>query len=212
MRSHLDRCPDCRREYEATLQLKRLFGRLGGAEPERSFDPSILDGPSPSRRAWVSLGKSLMGQLRSLTLYAGLNGRAVEQSLRPLRSGAGKLALSGVLAVSMVSAALLRTPQHADAVSAHVPVYVGSDDGTLVFLPLDAAGAPGVESLPDEVREVQASLVLGAEAPIRPAAYTSYRGSSLGIADYRSHRTELYPGDLGRVVPVTFEHMDERYR
>lgn len=213
VRSHLDRCAECRREYEATLKIKRLFGGLGAAAPPSSFDPSILDRPSPSRRVWSSFFRNSLGQLRALTAYAGLTRGSLEQSLRRPRRMPGSLALSGMLAVSLVSVALLRTPQHADAVSAHVPAHVGSDEGMVVFLPLDAVGAPrGVETLPDEVREVQASQVLGAEDPIRPAAYaTSYHGSPAGFAEYGGHPASFYPQGYPRVEPVSFVTVGRGY-
>jgi hypothetical protein len=214
VRSHLDHCAECRREYEATLQVKRLFGGLGAAAPPRGFDPAILDRPSPTQRAWSSLVRNALGQLRGLTAYAGLSRGAAEQSLRPLRNAPGRLALSGVLAVSLVTAALLRTPQHADAVSAHVPAHVGAEEGRMVFLPLDAMSGPsGVEMLPDEVREVQASQMLGAEDPIRPVAHTvSYGGAPASFGGYGGHPASFFPRRFHRSQPVAFVTVGEGYR
>jgi hypothetical protein len=214
VRSHLDRCAECRKEYEATLQVKRLFGGLGAAAPPRAFDPSILDRPSPTQRAWSSFLRNALGQMRALTAYAGLSRGSLEQSLQSLRSAPSSLALSGLLAVSLVTVALLRTPQHADAVSAHVPAHVGSDEGMVVFLPPDGMSAPrGVEALPDEVREVQASQVLGAEAPIRPSAYTaSFNGPPVGFIEYGGPSASFYPQQYPHVEPVAFIAGGRGYR
>ena len=71
----------------------------------------------------------------------------------------------------------------------------------------------GVEALPDEVREVQASQVLGAEAPIRPSAYTaSFNGAPVGFVEYGGPSASFYSQQYPHVEPVAFVAGGRAYR
>jgi len=212
VRSHLDQCEECRREYEALLQIKRLLGSLPEAAPRRPFDPAVLDlPPRPLWRTWMN---RLSGQIGALTAYAGLHRRSLNHSLLTFPGVPGKLALSGALAIVFASAALLHAPQHADAVSAHVPAQVTANEVDPVLLPLDAVvAAPVLDPLPEELRALQAAQVPGAENPIRPVAHTAVLlEGPAPFGTYPPHGHAYYPRAFSGAMPVVHVSIGDGYR
>lgn len=171
IRSHLASCPACRQEQEAILQVKRLMGALSCAEPPRPFDPGILDTAARRPWLWAQFCRAARPYLTALVERRDALVRAGAAHLRALQAMPSRLALSGATAVVLVTFALIHAPQHPDAVSAHVPETISSEDRSLALLPLNDVVSTAGDPLPDEVSAIQAAETIGAEQPIRLASY-----------------------------------------
>jgi hypothetical protein len=171
IRSHLAACPACRQEQESILQVKRLMGALSCAEPPSPFDPGILDATARRPWLWSQLCRAARPYLTTLTEARDAVARSGAERLRALQAMPSRLALSGTTAVVLVTFALVHAPQHPDAVSAHVPEIISSEDRSLALLPLNEVVPAAGDPLPDEVSAIQAAETIGAEQPIRLVSY-----------------------------------------
>jgi hypothetical protein len=212
IRSHLDRCEGCRREQDALLQMKRLMGALGSADPPRvSFDPAILDAADRRLWGWSALwwARPFLSEARFI---AEDTAQFLRRQLRAFQTLPARLALSGMAGIVLVTAALFHAPQHPDAISAHVPELVPYEDRSVVVTSFEEAPPLVVsDPLPDEVTAVHAAQVIGAEEPIRQAAYYEVPVHSLvgrSYPHYPVYGTSIYapvfPSGYRRVVPVGF--------
>jgi hypothetical protein len=172
IRSHLDRCQSCRHEHDTLLQVKRLMGALGSAEPPRAFDPACLETATSRGWGWAELKWAARPLLSEARFIAEDTASFLRRQYRHFHTLPTRLALSGTVGIVLVTTALFHAPQHPDAISAQVPELVPLEDRSLTAasfgeLPPVVVSAP----LADEVSAVRAAQVIGAEEPIHQVAY-----------------------------------------
>ena len=117
---HLDGCPECYREHQALLHVKRLLGSLDGVQPRRPFDGDVTTLPLPAQPYWLRQA----GRFLSLNVLWE-DARAV--LARPVGGSdaawryATQFVAATAIAVALVAVAAGQQRQHPDAVIAHVP-------------------------------------------------------------------------------------------
>jgi anti-sigma factor RsiW len=116
IRSHLSCCRECRREHEAIRQVKSILGALPAAEPGVSFSIDLLQPRQPGQPLWMRRMKARWSAFLACSLAESFAAFRAD-----LERAGPRLALGGVLALLVLTAALVKQPQHSDAVSAHVP-------------------------------------------------------------------------------------------
>jgi anti-sigma factor RsiW len=160
IRRHLSDCPACRREHDALRQVKSLMGSLAAVEARRPFNPAILDVPfrpahRPTRLAlWMAEAREWFPTLAGST---------------------SRLAWGGVLAVSLLAAAVVSQPQDADAVTAHVPEVVAIEEIAPGPSPFQEVSFPAAEPASYTYPRVRPGYPFPyPNSPAQPASLVSY--------------------------------------
>lgn len=119
IRRHLSQCRQCREEHAQLLQMKQLMGALSGAGPRRPLSIGEIE-----LRARMAPPRPRWARVVSEWVRFALSGMPRAQRGTPF------LALSTGLALCAMVLGMLGTPQHRDAVAAHVPSAVSDEDNT----------------------------------------------------------------------------------
>jgi hypothetical protein len=151
IRRHLHDCPGCRAEHQGVTEVKRLMGALGSPAPRREFHPSMLTQPVPG--AWRRWLLRLPFAPAALELASGyeLVARALAT---PACRSFSRVAFCSAAGLTAFAVGVLSRPQPPDAVTAHVPERVSTEErmpagqaevlAAAQYLPSHAAFAPAI--------------------------------------------------------------------
>jgi hypothetical protein len=215
IRRHLHDCPGCRAEHQGVMEVKRLMGALGSPAPRREFHPAMLTQPVPG--AWRRWMLRLPFAPAALELAAGYEMVARALATPACRSFS-RVAFCSAAGLAAFAVGVLSRPQPPDAVTAHVPEMVTTEErmpagrtevlATAEYFPPPAAFAPAMRERTEDTPVSFGSLLASAGPrfsrglPV-PAPFVHAGVPEPASAPVDSFQPRGMPGDSFTTVSAT---------